>query len=102
MLRKFATIGALGLLATIAVASPAAAQRAVRCAEEGGYCSVPYPTTVLYGTRGVLTSRDVGGRGIPCNNGVFGDPLRGVRKHCSYVVREFDGGGRRHNRRFDY
>lgn len=70
---------------------PARAQQLVPCAVEGGFCRVPYPTRVIYGAPGRGgTSIDVNGRGIACNNQVFGDPAYGVRKRCAYVA--LDGG----------
>lgn len=90
MLHRIAALWALGLTATLAMAAPASAQGLATCAGEGGFCRVPYPTTVIYGARGATTSREVGGGGIPCNNRVFGDPAPGVVKRCSYVVRDFD------------
>lgn len=64
----------------------------VRCAYEGGYCRVPYPTVVRYGARGAYSEAEVG-RGVSCSNRVFGDPIEGVHKTCwfaagGYVRRE--------------
>jgi hypothetical protein len=87
MLRKVSAIGALGLLMSVPLAAPASAQRTVECANELGYCAVPYPTTVYYGYRNIVTSRFVRGGGIPCNNNVFGDPAPGLGKTCRFVVR---------------
>jgi hypothetical protein len=64
----------------------------VPCAEENGFCRVPYPTRVFYGAQGRDTSRYVSGRGIPCANEAFGDPAPGVPKSCAYEAR--DGGWR--------
>src|SRR6516165_5411209 len=58
----------------------------VPCAEENGFCRVPYPTRVFYGVPGRSTARDVSGGGIPCSNEVFGDPAPGVPKHCAYLA----------------
>ena len=68
---------------------PAAAQTLVPCAREGEFCRVPYPTRVVYGTPGRSAVTDVGGRGVPCSNDVFGDPARGVPKRCAYVARGY-------------
>jgi hypothetical protein len=69
------------------MSTPAAfAQQLVPCAEEDGYCRVPYPTRVIYGSGGRSTSQYVSGRGIPCSNRIFGDPAPGARKTCSYVA----------------
>ena len=67
--------------------APAANAEWVRCAFEHEYCATPYPTMVRYGARGAFARRHSGGRGIPCNNEVFGDPLVGVVKHCDFWAR---------------
>ena len=91
MLRHIAALGALGLVVSLATVVPASAQNIVSCAGEGGFCRVPYPTTVIYGARGATTSREVGGGGgIPCNNRAFGDPAPGVVKRCGFVARDYD------------
>lgn len=77
---------ALGALGTFGVVQPSSAQGIVFCAREGGYCRVPYPTTVIYGTGGATRAIDVS-RGITCDNYTFGDPAPGARKSCSYVAR---------------
>lgn len=87
MLARLAALGGLGLVMAVAASAPASAQGVVPCASEGGFCNVPYPTTVIYGFRGATTSRFVQGGGIPCNNRVFGDPAPGVVKRCSFVAR---------------
>ena len=56
----------------------------VHCAWENRWCATPFPTMVRYGARGAFARRHGGPRGIPCNNGVFGDPLVGVVKHCDF------------------
>ena len=61
--------------------------RWVNCARENGFCRIPFPTRVRYGAEGYFTFRDVEGRGIPCNNGGFGDPARGMRKACWFLSR---------------
>ena len=62
----------------------------VPCAEENGYCRVPYPTRVFYGVPGSVVGRDVDQRGVQCSNEIFGDPAPHSTKSCSYVAR---GGG---------
>ena len=110
MLRRLSALAALGLIASLSATAPAAAQGTVPCAREGGFCRVPYPTTVIYGFRGAVTSRQVHGGGIPCNNAVFGDPAPNVVKSCSFVARgyeqprrDYDRGDRnyRDDRRYD-
>lgn len=55
------------------------------CAQEGGYCRVPYPTVVRYGARGAYFEVETG-RGVRCANDSFGDPAPGVRKGCWYLA----------------
>lgn len=74
----------VGTMAAIPAAS--AQDNLVTCAQEHGYCRVPYPTRVYYGIPGRMTSLDVGDRGIRCSNDVFGDPAPGSFKHCAYEV----------------
>lgn len=90
MFRRLSALAALGLIASLSATAPAAAQGTVPCAREGGFCRVPYPTTVIYGFRGAVTSRQVHGGGIPCNNAVFGDPAPNVVKSCSFVARGYE------------
>jgi len=61
--------------------------RWVNCARENGFCRIPFPTRVRYGADGYFTFLDVEGHGIPCNNRVFGDPARGLRKTCWFLSR---------------
>jgi hypothetical protein len=76
---------------SISALSGASAQpNLVPCAEENGFCRVPYPTRVFYGVPGQQATRDVSERGIPCSNEVFGDPAPGVPKHCLYLARGID------------
>jgi hypothetical protein len=56
----------------------------VPCAGENGYCATPFPTIVRYGAYGRYSRRRRWRGGIPCNNGVFGDPIFGVVKHCEF------------------
>ncbi|MDD2753091.1 MAG: hypothetical protein PHT44_00535 [Candidatus Portnoybacteria bacterium] len=55
------------------------------CAGEGGYCSFSGTKVVRYGERGTYVQDDFTG-GTACTNGVFGDPLPGVSKHCDYSI----------------
>lgn len=79
--------------ASLAAMPEAAAQGLVPCAQENGFCRVPYPTRVIYGIPGRTTARDVSGRGIPCSNSAFGDPAPGIPKQCAYVARGYGRGG---------
>jgi hypothetical protein len=86
-------------LGALLISAPAAlAQELVVCAQENEFCSVPYPTRVIYGVPGRSTSRYVSGRGIRCSNEVFGDPAPGAGKACAYVA---GGGGERRGDRDD-
>jgi hypothetical protein len=73
------------------IPSAALAQRLVPCAQEDGYCRVPYPTSVIYGVPGRSTAIYVRAGGVPCSNEVFGDPAPYVRKRCAYVARGYTG-----------
>lgn len=57
----------------------------IACAQENGFCRVPFPTKVRYGARGAYVDLDTD-RGVACNNRVFGDPAIGVRKTCWYLA----------------
>jgi len=64
----------------------------VLCADEGGFCRIPYPTVVRYGARGGFTEQRTD-TGVRCSNDVFGDPNYGVRKSCFYLARRGGGNG---------
>ncbi|WP_210486837.1 hypothetical protein [Microvirga antarctica] len=91
MFRLALAIVALTLGTSLVGAPPANAQGLVPCAPENGFCRVPYPTRVIYGVPGRDAARDVGERGIPCNNQVFGDPAPGIPKRCAYIARGYGG-----------
>ena len=55
----------------------------VDCAEENSYCSFKGIHRVRYGNYGSWTEQDFY-NGVECNNSVFGDPLYGKPKKCSY------------------
>lgn len=93
--KKASVAVAAGAAAIVALATPAAAQfdrpgggRWVRCAQEDGYCRVPYPTIVRYGANNNVVERRVNGGGIACNNRTFGDPAYGIRKICLFLARD--------------
>lgn len=54
------------------------------CAREGGFCDFRGVRRVRYGAGGRFTER-VSRDGIPCNNGVFGDPAPGIPKTCQVL-----------------
>lgn len=75
-------------------AAPASAQAGghwVECAQEGGFCRLPYPATVRFGAGGRFAERHAD-HGIPCNNSVFGDPAYGLQKRCFFFAHEADAG----------
>ena len=53
------------------------------CSSENQYCSFYGTQTVRYGANGSYFYRTLTG-GTSCSNAVFGDPLFGVAKQCSY------------------
>ncbi len=68
----------------------------VVCANEGDYCRVPGGSgtvKVRYGADGRYADRQAGSGGIPCNNGVFGDPSPGLAKQCAYRKSDASSGG---------
>lgn len=54
------------------------------CAWEGERCSFSGTADVAYGANGRFAYRSGVSGGIDCNNGVFGDPVYGVRKACYF------------------
>ena len=94
---RIAVFACVALGALLISAPGALAQELVVCAQEQGFCSVPYPTEVIYGVPGRSASRYVSDRGIRCSNEVFGDPAPGAEKACAYVAR--GGWERRKTRR---
>lgn len=55
----------------------------IKCADENGYCKLPYYAAVRYGANNSYTTMRRGD-GIPCNNATFGDPAQGAVKACYY------------------
>jgi len=53
------------------------------CADENGVCAFSGAREVAYGAEGVFAQQVFTG-GVNCSNGVFGDPIPGVRKSCWY------------------
>ena len=88
MIRSIITAAALAIGSSVAAMPVALAQgNLVPCAEENGYCRVPYPTRVFYGVPGSVVGRDVDQRGIQCSNEIFGDPAPHSPKSCAYEAR---------------
>merc|ERR1712032_1567196 len=63
------------------------------CSGENGNCGCR--GRVRYGERGRFSYRNSNGN-IGCNNRVFGDPIRGVRKNCWCEARQVSNGNWRH------
>ncbi len=53
----------------------------LKCADEGGTCTVAGTQLVSYGASGSVVSKAVTGS-VACNNQVFGDPVPGIAKAC--------------------
>ncbi len=53
------------------------------CATEGAVCSFTSTREVRYGVEGAFVTKVITAS-TPCTNAVFGDPLRGAVKSCSY------------------
>ncbi|MCB8819104.1 hypothetical protein [Microvirga rosea] len=54
------------------------------CADEDGFCGFRGSKRVRYGAHGRY-AEGVYRSGVGCNNGTFGDPVPGVRKHCQVL-----------------
>ncbi|QFU15063.1 hypothetical protein [Microvirga thermotolerans] len=54
------------------------------CAGENGFCGFRGVRRVRYGAHGRYAEGVYRG-GVGCNNGTFGDPVPGVRKHCQVL-----------------
>lgn len=83
MMRNLTAATALAL-AVLGWSPVAYAQGWVFCAREGGFCRAPAGAIIHYGRRGAFTHLRSPPGGLPCNNGVFGDPLVGVPKVCFF------------------
>jgi hypothetical protein len=75
---------ALAFAALVTSTSGADAAGWVFCSPERGFCSAPPGSFIHYGRHGVFATRRSPPGGLPCNNGVFGDPLVGVPKECFF------------------
>jgi hypothetical protein len=53
------------------------------CGNEGATCSFSGTREVRFGANGMYTSKVISSS-TPCTSAVFGDPIRGVAKTCSY------------------
>jgi hypothetical protein len=68
---------------TTAAAPVASTPTFTACATENGTCSFTGKREVRYGTSTIYTSKVVTGP-VACTNAVFGDPVVGQVKSCSY------------------
>ncbi len=80
----------VGVVKTCAVAAPAptptptpAPETWTACASEGSSCNFSGTRAVRYGANGYFANRTATAT-IACTNAVFGDPLYGTVKGCSY------------------
>ena len=62
------------------------------CAAEGETCRVKGNGSVRFGDGRNFKTMNVKGE-VPCNAGVFGDPARGVTKHCEVQALKYNDGG---------
>jgi hypothetical protein len=74
-----------GAETTAAAPVPAPSSDWTMCAAEDSTCSFDGTRQVRYGANGVYTYQTLTGP-VSCNNSVFGDPLVGVVKVCSYSL----------------
>lgn len=63
--------------------APAPTETWTACGGEGATCSFSGTREVRYGANGTYASKIVAGA-VSCTNAVFGDPIYGVVKSCSY------------------
>ena len=63
--------------------APASAEGWTQCAAENDTCSFDGTRQVRYGANGVYTYQTVTGP-VSCSNNIFGDPIFGVVKACSF------------------
>jgi chitodextrinase len=54
------------------------------CANEGQQCTFSGTKDVRYGANGTFTAPRTFDSSVSCTNGVFGDPLPAISKHCEY------------------
>jgi hypothetical protein len=80
------TIGNLDIGAYEATTAPTTSTPTswTACANEGATCSFSGTREVRFGANGAYTSKTVTGS-TPCTTAVFGDPIKGVVKSCSYA-----------------
>jgi hypothetical protein len=74
----------IGAYESTTAATTSTATSWTTCATEGGTCSFSGTREVRFGANGVYTSKTITAS-TPCTTAVFGDPLRGVVKSCSYA-----------------
>lgn len=62
------------------------------CAAEGETCRVRGNALVRFGDGRSFRTRNIKGE-VPCTAGIFGDPARGVAKHCEVQASSYNDGG---------
>ena len=67
---------------TSACATPPPSGTWASCANEGQTCTFTGTKEMRYGANGTFTAARTFSSPTSCTNGVFGDPLPGVAKHC--------------------
>lgn len=72
-------------LAAKLTSSATATPNWVDCAQEGQTCNVSGTVLVRYGVGDQVVTREVTGQFV-CGNALFGDPIYGVVKSCSYAA----------------
>jgi hypothetical protein len=73
----------IGAFETTGADANAAAVTWTACASEGATCSFSGTREVRFGANGIYTSKMIDSK-TPCTSAVFGDPIKGVAKTCSY------------------
>jgi PA14 domain/Bacterial Ig domain len=68
---------------------------AVACASEGGSCTLPAgkTATVFFGGAGHYYFKSARSGDVACSSALFGDPILGVGRSCSYVLSGGTGTG---------
>ncbi len=77
-------VAILVVAVTMGWSAEASADSATFCANEHGFCHAPTGAWINYGNRGAFFHRRSPRGGLPCDNSVFGDPLPGTPKKCTF------------------
>ncbi|RYF04348.1 MAG: DUF1996 domain-containing protein, partial [Oxalobacteraceae bacterium] len=79
------TVVSAPIPAPTSVAVSDAGTQWVNCAAEGQSCAASGTVLVRYGVGSTFVTKEVTGRFI-CGNDLFGDPVQGIVKSCSYSI----------------